>query len=175
MGGEGRGDLPPALVEIVVVIMMILMHMKGHNLLVVHMMHGHLLVDGHMHLLDDGHVLDHRHRYLLDMMMMHSVHLVGHMDCVVLAAGSEEKKRMESCMKVKFVGVAGRDTPHPLQARRSGLLLAVNVTLANKLNSWQRAQLVAVSLGHSLHLALTWQLLELAVVVVVGLMLGIRN
>lgn len=35
--------------------------------------------------------------------------------------GSEEKKRMESCMKVKLVGVAGRDTLNPPLAGRSGL------------------------------------------------------
>lgn len=111
--GRGRGDLPPALVEIVMVIMMILMHMKGHNLLVVHMMHGHLLVDGHMHLLVDGHVLDHRHRYLLHMMMMHSVHLVGHMDCVVLAAKKNGKlHESEIC--------GGSRQRYPQSPRRQG-------------------------------------------------------
>lgn len=91
--GVGRG---PTLVEIMMVIMMILMHMHGHNLFVMHMMYGHLLVDGHMHLLIDGHMLDHRHRYLLHMMMMHSVHLVGHMDCMVLTAeGKREREREE--------------------------------------------------------------------------------
>lgn len=86
--GVGGG---PALVEIVMVVVMILVHMHGHNLFVMHMMYGHLLVDGHMHLLVDGHMLDHRHRYLLHMMMMHGVHLVGHMDCVVLTGGEGEE------------------------------------------------------------------------------------
>lgn len=100
--------------EIMMVIMMILMHMHGHNLFVMHMMNGHLLVDGHMHLLIDGHMLDHRHRYLLHMMMMHSVHLVGHMDCMVLTAERErERRRMESCMKVKFC-IGEAETPSEL-------------------------------------------------------------
>lgn len=89
MGVRVRG---PALVEVMVVIVMIIVHVHGQNLLVMDMMHRHLLVDGHMHLLVDGHVLHHRHSYLLDMMMMHSVHLVRHMNCVVFAAGEVRTK-----------------------------------------------------------------------------------
>lgn len=103
--------------EIMMVIMMILMHMHGHNLFVMDMMNGHLLVDGHMHLLIDGHMLDHRHRYLLHMMMMHSVHLVGHMDCMVLTAERERKKKNGKLHESEILYRGGRD---PFGAR-SGL------------------------------------------------------
>jgi len=89
--GVGVG---PALVEIMMVIVMIIMHMHGQNLLVMDMMNWHLLVDGHMHFLVDWYMFNHGNCYLLDMMMMHSVHLVGHMDCVVFTVG---EMRIKSC------------------------------------------------------------------------------
>jgi len=49
------------------------------DLLVVDVVHGNLLVDGHWH------VLHHRHMDLLDVVVMHCVHLVRHVDGVVLA------------------------------------------------------------------------------------------
>lgn len=72
-------------------IIVVIVDMMHGNLLVVDMMHWHrdLLVMNVMdrNLLIDGHrdVLHHGHMDFLDVMMMDGMHLVGHVDCVVLA------------------------------------------------------------------------------------------
>lgn len=77
---------------------LVLGHMNGHM---------HLLDDGHMDflvdgdVLDDGHMLDdvHRHLYLFGMVMMDGVYLVRnvHDDVFTASRKTEEKKCTESC------------------------------------------------------------------------------
>lgn len=102
------GERVPALVEVMMIIVMILVHMHRHNLLMMDMMDGHLLVDGHMHLLVDGHMFYHRHGDLLDMMMMHRVHLIGHMNCVVFTGKWGERESAAFNKKFKTQATIGK-------------------------------------------------------------------
>lgn len=83
--------IPAALVVIVVIffnVMMLLLVMDMH-------WHMHLLNNGHMYFLVDGHMLNnlhllnHGHLHLLDVMVVNGVHFVGYMDGVVFTVVDE--------------------------------------------------------------------------------------